>query len=73
MVFSKDYNPIAKVDVATMTDVRESPFKQPAVPSTPVPVLREQLQRMRMPLFNKEQESETLREELEDLKNFTRL
>ena len=73
MVFSKGHSPIAKVDVATMTDVRESPFKQPALPSTPVPVLREQLQRMRMLLFNKEQESETLREELEDLKNFTRL
>ena len=63
----------AKVDVATMTHVRESPFKQPCTPSTPVPVLRERLQRMRMSLLNKEKENEDLKEELEDLTKFTRL
>jgi hypothetical protein len=74
MVFkSKSCDPVTKVDVSTMTDVKESPFKQPCVPSTPVPILRERLQRMRMSLLNKEKENENLREELEDLTNFTRL
>lgn len=56
MIFSKSSDPFGKVDVATMTDVGASPFKQPTVPSTPVPVLRERLQRMRMSLLNKEKE-----------------
>ncbi|XP_057372757.1 uncharacterized protein LOC130693602 [Daphnia carinata] len=73
MVFSSVSDPVAKVSVGTMTDAGESPFKLPSVPSTPVPVLRERVQRLRMTLLNKEKENEDLREELEDLTNFTRL
>lgn len=80
MVFSKLSDPVlpsvisvAKVDVATMTDVAESPFKLPGAPCTPVPVLRERVTSLRMTLMKKEKENEDLREELEDLTNFTRL
>ncbi|KAK4005430.1 hypothetical protein OUZ56_007143 [Daphnia magna] len=72
-VFSSVSDPVVKVSVGTMTDTGESPFKLPSVPSTPVPVLRERLLRLRMTLTNKEKENEDLREELEDLTNFTRL
>ncbi len=79
MVFSKLSDPVlpvisvAKVDVATMTDVAESPFKLPGAPCTPIPVLRERVTSLRMTLLKKEKENEDLREELEDLTNFTRL
>ena len=64
---------VAKVDVGTMTDVAESPFKVPGTPCTPVPVLRERVTTLRMSLMKKEKENEDLREELDDLTNFTRL
>ncbi|KAI9560764.1 hypothetical protein GHT06_011716 [Daphnia sinensis] len=73
IVFSSVSDPVAKVSVGTMTDSGESPFKLPSVPSTPVPVLRERVHRLRMTLMTKEKENEDLREELEDLTNFTRL
>lgn len=73
MVFNTPTDQVAKVNVGTMTDVAASPFKQPSVPCTPVPVLRERVLRLRMTLMNKEKENEDLREELEDLTNFTRL
>lgn len=82
MVFAKPSEPVAKVDAATMTELPqaspfrksfESPFKRPQTPGTPVPVLRERMLHLRKTLQEREQENNDLREELEDLSNFTRL
>lgn len=73
LVFNKPTDLVTKVDVATMTEVEKSPFKQPYAPGTPVPVLKERLAHLRTTLLNKEKENKDLREELEDLTNFTRL
>lgn len=73
MVFSKMSDQVTKVDAATMTDVPSSPFRMPTTPCTPVPVLRERMVRLRTNLSIKEKENQDLKEELEDLTNFTRL
>ena len=75
---------VMRVDASTMTDsplppmpgVIDSPggiFKRPGTPSTPVVVLRERVGKLQRTLSLKEQENEDLREELDDLTNFTRL
>lgn len=73
LVFSKMSDPVAKIDVATMTDVSLTPFKFPNAPCTPVPVLRERTTRLQMNLVKRDKEIQDLRDELEDLTNFTRL
>lgn len=80
MVFSKLSEQVTpkpirnKKDAATMTDyVAASPFKLPTTPCTPVPVLRERVVRLRTNLSIKEKENQDLKDELEDLTNFTRL
>lgn len=82
VVFAKPMEPVTKTDAATMTDLPEaspfrkpfdSPFRRPQTPGTPAPVLRERLSLLRKTLADKEQENNDLRDELEDLSNFTRL
>lgn len=82
VVFAKPGEPVTKVDAATMTELPqaspfrkpfESPFRRPQTPGTPVPVLRERMMQLRKTLEEREQENSDLREELEDLSNFTRL
>ena len=71
------FSAVTKSDAATMTELMpppcESPFRRPANPCTPVPVLRERLASLHKTLSDKEQENEDLRGELDDLTSFTRL
>lgn len=76
---------VNRVDASTMTEsllplmpsVMDSPagglFKRPCTPSTPAHILRERVTTLRQSLKEKEIELNDVREELDDLTNFTRL